>query len=107
MRPAVDTPVSTPIMPVENSSEQVPVEKSTRERLRALAADLVASWSETGPPAAIKSATGLRSTAEEIVRRSQAEPTAIGWTMVAILSEYWRNRIASAAAGQRLLHLPD
>lgn len=107
MRPAVDTPVSTPIMPVENSSEQVPVEKSTRERLRALAADLVASWSETGPPAAIKSATGLRSTAEEIVRRSQAEPTAIGWTMVAILSEYWRNRIASAAAGQRLLLLPD
>lgn len=107
MRPAVDTPVSAPAMPVVTSPEQIPAEKATRERLRALAADLVASWSETGPPATIKSATGLRSTAENIVRRSQAEPTAIGWTMVAILSEYWRNRIASAAAGQRLLLLPD
>lgn len=107
MRPAVDTPVSAAVMPIQNSPEQIPEEKATRERLRALAADLVASWSETGPPASIKSAAGLRSKAEEIVRRSQAEPTAIGWTMVAILSEYWRNRIASATAGQRLLLLPD
>jgi len=88
-------------------AEQVPAEKAVRDRLRALAADLVASWSGVGPTAELKTATGLRQQAERLVRRCQAQPEHVGWTMVAILSEFWRERIASAAAGRRLMLLPD
>jgi geranylgeranyl diphosphate synthase type II len=87
--------------------EQVPAAKSVRDRLRALAADLVASWSGDVPPTAVKTAAGLRKQAELLVRRCQAQPEYVGWTMVAILSEYWRDRIASATSGRRLLLLPD
>jgi geranylgeranyl pyrophosphate synthase len=87
--------------------EQVPAAKSVRDRLRALAADLVASWSGDVPPNGVKTAAGLRTQAELLVRRCQAQPEHVGWTMVAILSEYWRARIASATSGRRLLLLPD
>jgi geranylgeranyl pyrophosphate synthase len=87
--------------------EQIPGRKAVRDRLRALSADLVASWSGSGPPPGAKTAAGLRQQAERLVRRCQAQPEHVGWTMVAILSEFWRDRIASAAAGRRLLLLPD
>lgn len=87
--------------------ERVPAEKAVRDRLRALAADLVASWSGGGPSAELKTAAGLRQQADRLVRRCQAQPEHVGWTMVAILSEFWRERIASAAAGRRLMLLPD
>ncbi len=87
--------------------EQIPDQKAVRDRLRALAADLVASWSGSGPPPGAKTAAGLRQQAERLVRRCQAQPEYVGWTMVAILSEFWRDRIATAAAGRRLLLLPD
>lgn len=88
-------------------AERVPESKGTRERLRALVADLVASWSEAGPPASVKSAEGLRRHAAEIIRRAKVDDAFVGWTMVGILSEFWRNKIASVAAGRRLLLLPD
>ena len=107
MRSAVDSPVAPHLSEGAAVTERIPGTKAVRERLRALAADLVASWSGQGPPAQIKSATGLRRQAEEIVRRGQADHAVVGWTMVAILSEFWRQKIASAAAGRRLLLLPD
>lgn len=91
----------------EGLVEQIPTRKTIRDRLRALAADLVASWSGSGPPPGAKTAAGLRQQAERLVRRCQAQPEHVGWTMVAILSEFWRDRIATAAAGRRLLLLPD
>ena len=87
--------------------ERIPPTKAERERLRALSADIVASWSCEGLPAEIKQHNGLRLKAQELVSRAKADPSFVGWTMVTILSEVWRYRIASAAAGQRLLLLPD
>lgn len=99
-------PMSSVSVPV-GAVEQIPAAKAVRDRLRALAADLVASWSGEVPPDGLKTAAGLRKQAELLVRRCQAQPEHVGWTMVAILSEYWRGRIASATAGRRLLLLPD
>ena len=68
---------------------------------------MVASWSCEGLPAEVKQHNGLRLKAQQLASRVKADPSFIGWTMVTILSEVWRYRIASAAAGQRLLLLPD
>ncbi|MDO7681566.1 MAG: hypothetical protein MUQ52_03680, partial [Pirellulales bacterium] len=87
--------------------ERIPPSKEMRERLRALSADMVASWSCEGLPADVKLHDGLRKKAQELVVRADADVSFVGWTMVTILSEVWRYRIASTAAGQRLLLLPD
>ncbi|MFM9059296.1 MAG: polyprenyl synthetase family protein [Planctomycetaceae bacterium] len=72
-----------------------------------MASDLVASWRADGMPSEMRTATGLRAAAETLVRRAAAAPEHVGWTMVTIVSEYWRGRIAAAGAGRRLLLLPD
>ena len=90
-----------------NDLERIPPSKELRERLRALSADMVASWSCEGLPADVKLHDGLRKKAHELVVRANADISFVGWTMVTILSEVWRYRIASTAAGQRLLLLPD
>jgi geranylgeranyl diphosphate synthase, type II len=78
-----------------------------RERLRAMASDLASSWRSGRLPAEIKSAAGLRRQAELLVGRAAATPDHVGWTMVTIVSEYWRERLASGPSGRRLLLLPD
>jgi len=89
------------------SSNECPPTRGLRSRLRAMAADLVASWRADGIPAAVRSPSGLRAAAEVLVRRASADPVHVGWTMVTIVSEFWRGRIASAPAGRKLLLLPD
>jgi geranylgeranyl pyrophosphate synthase len=84
-----------------------PATRQLRDRLRAMVADAVASWKSEGMPPAARSATGLREQAEAIVRRAGASADVVGWTMVAIVSEYWRDRLAGVATGRRLLLLPD
>jgi geranylgeranyl pyrophosphate synthase len=84
-----------------------PSAKSLRERLRAMAADLVASWRDGGLPASIRSSAGLREQARALVTRGGAAADHVGWMMVTIVSEYWRGRLAAAPSGRRLLLLPD
>lgn len=84
-----------------------PPVRGLRERLRAMASDVVASWRADGMPPAVRTAAGLRAAAESLVHRAAAAPEHVGWTMVTIVSEYWRGRIAAAGAGRRLLLLPD
>ena len=81
--------------------------KAMRERLRAMATDLASSWRSGHLPADVKSAAGLRRQAELLVARAAAAPDHVGWTMVTIVSEYWRERLASGPSGRRLLLLPD
>lgn len=84
-----------------------PDSKALRERLRAMASDLVSSWKSGGMPPAAKTAAGLKTHAESLVARAGARPEHVGWTMVTIVSEYWRDRLAGGASGRRLLLLPD
>jgi geranylgeranyl pyrophosphate synthase len=84
-----------------------PDSKPVRERLRAMASDLVSGWRSQGVPAAAKTAAGLRASAAAIVARAGAAPEHIGWTMVTVVSEYWRDRLGAASNGRRLLLLPD
>ena len=71
-------------------AECIPPTKEVRERLRALSADMVASWSCEGLPAEVKLQNGLRKKAEGLVLRAHADLSFVGWTMVTILSEVWR-----------------
>ncbi len=84
-----------------------PQPKQLRERIRAMAADLVASWRANGMPSSARSAAGLREQAEAIVQRAGAPADVVGWAMVAIVSEHWRPRLAGVPVGRRLLLLPD
>jgi len=58
-------------------------------------------------PAEVRTAAGLRREAESLVRRSGCHGEHVGWMMVTIVSEYWRERLAAGASGRRLLLLPD
>jgi len=58
------------------------------------------------PPAA-KTAAGLRREAEALVERAGGTADLVGWTMVTIVSEHWRERLAVGPAGRRLILLPD
>ncbi len=93
--------------PPETERLACPARKSLRERLRAMAADLVASWRNEGLPASIRSAAGLRHQAEALVSRAGGSADHAGWMMVTIVSEYWRSQLASGPSGRRLLLLPD
>lgn len=42
-----------------------------------------------------------------LVARAAAAPEHVGWMMVTLVSEYWRERLASGPSGRRLLLLPD
>lgn len=84
-----------------------PAAKPLRERLRAIAADTVASWRADGVPTEARSPAGLRRWAETIVARIGESADLAGWTMVTLVSEYWRARLAVGASGRRLLLLPD
>ena len=72
-----------------------------------MASDLVSPWRSAGVPAAMRTAAGLRAAAETLVKRASAGPDHVGWTMVTIVSEFWRDRLAAAPSGRRLLLLPD
>lgn len=72
-----------------------------------MAADLVASWRSGGMPAGVRSSTGLRAQAEILCQRAGTGPAHVGWTMVTIVSEYWRDKISAGSSGRRLLLLPD
>ena len=88
-------------------SHACPPDRRLRDRLRALAADLVASWKADGLPASVKTSAGLRDVASLLVRRAGGEAAYVGWMMVTIVSEHWRERLASGPSGRRLLLLPD
>jgi geranylgeranyl pyrophosphate synthase len=84
-----------------------PASPAARAKLRGLAAAVVAPWKSGGVPAEIRSAAGLRAEAERLVEQAGLRPEHVGWTMVTIVSEFWRDRLAHVARGRRLLLLPD
>ncbi|MFZ4733507.1 MAG: polyprenyl synthetase family protein [Pirellulales bacterium] len=93
--------------PVLPGTHACPSQRPVRERLRAMAADLVASWKSQGGPPRGRSGASLRRQAEVLVERLGEDEGLVGWTMVTIVSEYWRERLAGGPSGRRLLLLPD
>ena len=109
---AVDRPGAVPAgsagtNPAVLPALDCPGSRVVRDRLRAMASDLVASWRADGMPPAARGSAGLRREAEKLVRRAGGQADVVGWTMVTIVSEYWRERLASGPSGRRLLLLPD
>lgn len=73
-----------------------------------MAADVVATWRAAGaPPASARTGSGLQEVARSICRRAGADAGCVGWTMVAVVSEFWREKFAGRATSGRLLLLPD
>ena len=84
-----------------------PSSKRLRERLRAMASDLASSWRSQGIPSDAKKKGGLRKYAEMLIQRVAAERAFVGWTMVTLVSEFWRMQLSAGPSGRRLLLLPD
>lgn len=84
----------------------VPQPKMLRDRLRAIAADVAAAWRAEAVSGEGTTAAGLRAAAERVVRRGGGREEHTGWTMVALVTAYWRERLAEPV-GRRLLLLPD
>ena len=84
-----------------------PTAKPLRDRLRAVASDLVAPWRTDGVPANVRGAAGLRQQAALLVGRAGGSQDHVGWMMVTLVSEYWRGRLAALPSGRKLLLLPD
>jgi len=102
---AVESSTATVAAPVDTLA--CPESKLLRDRLRSLAAEMVVEWKANGMPAGVRAAAGLREKAVHIGRAARAPEAVAGWTMVALVTEYWRERLAGLPAGRRLLLLPD
>jgi geranylgeranyl pyrophosphate synthase len=87
-------------------SPRVPQPKVLRDRLQAIAADVAAAWRADRLPAEVATPEGLRRAAEEVAVRGGGRPEHVGWVMVALVTAYWRDRLAEPG-GRRLLLLPD
>ncbi len=107
VRPAVEQRGVAEINAECAVAPRCPRTRLLRDRLRAMATDQVSAWRAQGVPAAVRNAAGLRGVAESLVKRAGADPADVGWTMVTIVSEFWRERISRIAPGRRLLLLPD
>jgi len=101
------SPLAPPAKPAAQERLACPPTVPLRNRLRAMASDLVASWRAEGLPAGVRSAAGLREQAQALVRRAGGSADHVGWMMVTIVSEFWRDRLAIGSSGRRLLLLPD
>jgi len=77
-----------------------------RDRLLAISEDVAASWRTDALPSDVSTASGLQAAAEMVVARGGGRPEHVGWTMVALVTAYWRDQL-SESSGRRLLLLPD
>ncbi|MFM7135897.1 MAG: polyprenyl synthetase family protein, partial [Planctomycetota bacterium] len=101
----VALPVPAPTTDTERLA--CPGSKPLRDRLRAMAADLVAPWRTDGVPGGVRGVAGLRQQAALLVGRAGGSQDHVGWMMVTLVSEYWRGRLSALPSGRKLLLLPD
>lgn len=82
--------------------KQIPQERQVRERIRSACSRLAARLDKSHP---------LSKDELERLTRSLLDPLGlpdgyVGWTMVALASEFWREQVAAVAPERRLLLLP-
>ncbi len=87
-------------------AQKIPNEK-LRGQLRAMATDAVASWKTNGIPSSLRLTDGIKRLAEQLVVRTSADSSHVGWTMVTVVSEFWRDQLSKTGPGKKLLLLPD
>lgn len=92
--------------PHDPAAVRVPQPKMLRDRLHAISADVAAVWRAEALPQEVSTPAGLRAAAGDVVRRAGGRPEHVGWTMVALVTAYWRDQLTTPG-GRRLLLLPD
>jgi len=80
----------------------VPAELQERERIRAAATEAAASLDRRKPPAPAE----IQKAACDLIRRLQVAPSSLGFTMVSVNNEFWRDQFAAVPPSRRLLLLP-
>ncbi len=104
--PSVSSSRATVARPSAEPLARVPQPKMLRDRLQAIAADVAAAWRADTLPKNVSTPAGLRAEAEKVVVRGGGRSEHVGWVMVALVTAYWRDRLAEPD-GRRLLLLPD
>ncbi len=80
----------------------VPETRELRDRVRALAADVARPLDRSRP----LTRTDFQQIAEELLRRNNLPEGYLGFTMVALSNEFWREQVSAVDFKRRLLLLP-
>ena len=98
----VQLPRRLPIVRERTTQSNIPNERATRDRLRSLAAALVAERAVVAPASILQ----LRELAVEVIRRADVDDVFIDYTAVLVNNEVWRDELAQVPYERRLLLLP-
>ena len=80
----------------------VPAEDAERRRIRAAAADAAATLDRRKPPMPAE----VEKAACDLIRRLHLAPSSLGFAMVSVNNEFWRDPFAAVPPERRLLLLP-
>ena len=82
--------------------KEVPASRELREKVRAACQTVVGPMDRNQPP----SKDDLETIARRILEDLQLPEGYVGWTMVMLASEFWREQVAAVPPSRRLLLLP-
>jgi len=82
--------------------KEVPATRELREKLRARCQEVVSRIDRSQPP----SKDDLEAIARRTLEELQLPEGYVGWTMVMLSSEFWREQVAAVPPSRRLLLLP-
>ena len=102
--PEAGSPASTAPTPPRKAAELkgIPAERAVRERIRRAGSHIARRLDPTGP----LSMDTLERVAGRLLREDSLPQGYLGWTMVMLASEFWREQVAATSPARRLLLLP-
>lgn len=101
----VDTNSSVPVKSRRRSTSHlklVPESLELREHLRSRCAEVAAKLDKSRP----LSKDEMESLARELIQREQISEGYVGWIMVVLSSEFWKDQVAATDPSRRLFLLP-
>jgi geranylgeranyl pyrophosphate synthase len=96
------TPQTKDKRPNSSAFKVVPETRDLRDRVRAAAADFGRALDRSAP----LTKEGLRAMAAELLKRLGLDEQYLGFAMVALSNEFWREQVRAIPFGRRLLLLP-
>jgi geranylgeranyl pyrophosphate synthase len=84
------------------ASKQVPPNRADRDEIRKTCRRMVTRFDRSRP----LSRSDLVTVGQQILEENQLNPNFLGWTMVILASEFWRDQISTVPVDQRVLLLP-